>query len=165
MYQAIIDEKEKFEVEITPAGLILDGKASAIKIHSLRSSVYQVMDNDRSHLVEIVSLNKAEKQITLKINGKLTTVTLKTDLDQMLEKLGMDLSSTRGLSDLKAPMPGLILKINISVGDEVKKGDPLLILEAMKMENVIKAPCDGVVKSVLVKEKDSVEKNQILLEF
>ena len=62
-------------------------------------------------------------------------------------------------------MPGLILDLKVKPGDEVKKGDIVLILEAMKMENIIKSPGDGLVKSVKVKLKDSVEKNQILIQF
>ena len=62
-------------------------------------------------------------------------------------------------------MPGLILKIMAEPGQSIKKGEPILILEAMKMENVIKSPVDGVIKKVLVKEKDSVPKNQVLIEF
>ena len=69
------------------------------------------------------------------------------------------------VSDLKAPMPGLVLSIDVEVGKEVKKGDALLILEAMKMENVIKSPTDGVIKSIAVKTSQAVEKNQLLLNF
>jgi len=69
------------------------------------------------------------------------------------------------MSQLKAPMPGLVLKINVSVGDAVNEGDSLITLEAMKMENIIKAKGSGVVKSVSVQEQDKVEKAQLLIEF
>ena len=62
-------------------------------------------------------------------------------------------------------MPGLIIKIWVNEGDEVKKGDALLILEAMKMENVIKSPRDGKVKKLNVQLKQAMEKNQVMLEF
>jgi biotin carboxyl carrier protein len=62
-------------------------------------------------------------------------------------------------------MPGLILDLKVKPGDEVKKGDVVLILEAMKMENSIKSPGDGIVKLVKVNLKDSVEKNQVLIQF
>jgi biotin carboxyl carrier protein (BCCP) len=62
-----------------------------------------------------------------------------------------------------APMAGIVLSVNKNVGDAVKKGDVLVILEAMKMENEILAPCDGVVKAIHVSSNESVESNQPLL--
>ena len=62
-------------------------------------------------------------------------------------------------------MPGLVLGISINAGEKVTKGDTLLILEAMKMENVIKSPTDGVIKSIAVKKGETVEKNQVILNF
>ena len=62
-----------------------------------------------------------------------------------------------------APMAGIVLSVNKNIGDAVKKGDILVILEAMKMENEILAPCDGVVKAIHVSSNESVESNQPLL--
>jgi biotin carboxyl carrier protein len=62
-------------------------------------------------------------------------------------------------------MPGLIIDLRVKEGDQVKAGDPLLILEAMKMENIIKASGDSIVKSLKVKKGETVEKNQVLIEF
>ena len=62
-------------------------------------------------------------------------------------------------------MPGLIQRIEVNKGDEIHKGDPLLILEAMKMENVIKSPGEGIVSTIHVREKASVEKNELLISF
>ena len=62
-------------------------------------------------------------------------------------------------------MPGLVRNVNINVGDLIKKGDSLIILEAMKMENVLKSPIDGIISELGVKPGESVEKNQILLSF
>ena len=69
------------------------------------------------------------------------------------------------VNDVKAPMPGLILEIKVQPGQEVKKGDPIMILEAMKMENILKSPGDGIVREIKVVEKQNVEKNQILILF
>ena len=62
-------------------------------------------------------------------------------------------------------MPGLVLRITVDVGQEVNKGDNLIVLEAMKMENIIKATGTGKVKNILVTEKQAVEKNQLLIEM
>lgn len=66
---------------------------------------------------------------------------------------------------VKAPLPGNVWKILISVGDEIKKGDNLMILEAMKMENNVLAEKDGVVKSIKVNEGDSVLQGDVLIEM
>lgn len=62
-------------------------------------------------------------------------------------------------------MPGLVMNIVVSEGDEVKKGDHLITLEAMKMENILKASHDGKIKTLNVRKSDPVEKNQLLLTF
>ena len=77
----------------------------------------------------------------------------------------MDKLAANKVNNIKAPMPGLVLRISVAVGDVIKKGDPLLVLEAMKMENVIKAAGDGVVKKINATEKIAVEKGSILIEF
>lgn len=74
-------------------------------------------------------------------------------------------SLTKKVNHLKSPMPGLVLKVIAKVGDLVKQGEPLLVLEAMKMENVFKAPSDVVIKSIDVTEKQAVEKGELLISF
>ena len=77
----------------------------------------------------------------------------------------MDNINNQKVNELKAPMPGLVLSIMVQPGDSVVKGDGLMVLEAMKMENIIRTPADGIVKSVDVKKSDAVEKNQVLIKF
>jgi biotin carboxyl carrier protein len=79
--------------------------------------------------------------------------------------MGMSSANTAKASKLKAPMPGKVLDILIKKGQAVAKGDGLLILEAMKMENLLKAEQDGTIKSVNVSVGEVVEKNNILIDF
>ena len=79
--------------------------------------------------------------------------------------MGMSAVATGKINNIKAPMPGLIIDLKVKIGDSVKTGDQLLILEAMKMENILKAQGEGIVKNVKVKKGDSVEKGQVLIEF
>jgi len=69
------------------------------------------------------------------------------------------------VNDLKAPMPGLVLDVLVKEGQQIKKGENLLVLEAMKMENNLKALSDAVVKKVNVGKGARVEKNEILIEL
>jgi biotin carboxyl carrier protein len=69
------------------------------------------------------------------------------------------------VKNIVSPMPGLITDLKVSVGEEVNAGTPLLVLEAMKMENLLQAPAKAVISSIKVKKGDRVEKGQILVEF
>ncbi|MBK8500165.1 MAG: acetyl-CoA carboxylase biotin carboxyl carrier protein subunit [Flavobacteriales bacterium] len=81
-----------------------------------------------------------------------------------MHTLGLD-KALKKVVDLKAPMPGLVLNILVKPGDTVRKNDPVLVLEAMKMENVIKAPADAVVKAIAAEKGKPVEKGQLLISF
>lgn len=72
-------------------------------------------------------------------------------------------AGAQGAVKVNAPMPGKILKVNVNAGAAVKKGDVLLVLEAMKMENEIKAPKDGTITSVNVNKGDAVESGTLLV--
>ena len=77
----------------------------------------------------------------------------------------MDTFSSKKESEIKAPMPGRVLDVVVQEGDRISKGDNVVVLEAMKMENVIKSPTDGIVKNVCVVKEEAVEKNQVLIAF
>jgi biotin carboxyl carrier protein len=109
--------------------------------------------------------NAAEKSVHLLINGQHFFTSAKDNLDLLLEGMGMQAGATQKVNNVKAPMPGLIQSIAISEGDEISKGDNLLVLVAMKMENVIKSSGSGIIKTLKVSPGQIVEKNQVLLEF
>ena len=86
-------------------------------------------------------------------------------LDALIANLGMDVPKVRKLKQLKAPMPGRVVSLSIEIGQEINVGDPLLTLEAMKMENVLKAEGTGKVKEIRTNASDVVEKGAVLIEF
>lgn len=114
---------------------------------------------------ELLSFDRETKTIQIRLGYKTATLQVKDRFDILLEQMGMNTAGSGALKNIKAPMPGLILDLKVKPGDEVKKGDVVLILEAMKMENIIKSPGDGIVKEVKVSLKQSVEKNQVLIQF
>ena len=126
---------------------------------------YHIIRNNKSYHAELIFMNLKQKKLELKINGRVYSVEVKDKLDLLLEKLGINGSSQSIVNQVKAPMPGLILSINVVEGKKVKKGDGILILEAMKMENIIKSPSDGIIKKIDVSEGYTVEKNQVLVQF
>jgi len=101
----------------------------------------------------------------LRVNDTVYTVSVKDKMDQLLESMGLEAAGAGKMKNLKAPMPGLVLDVRVDVGAAVTKGDALLVLEAMKMKNVLKAEGDGVVKSVEVKKGQNVEKGHVMINF
>lgn len=165
MVTAKINGEQEYKVAFEGAISLLNGEAQDAKIDVISAYEVHVVLNGKSFTVFVEEVKKEEKQVLLNINGKKATVSLTTEMDMLLAKMGLSGLATKKAADLKAPMPGLIHSIAVSVGDAVKKGDQVIILEAMKMENVIKSPADGVVKKVAVNSGDKVDKNQLLIAF
>lgn len=124
-----------------------------------------ILKNHRSFKAEVVTSNFLKKKYSIRINSNAYEISISDELDLLIEKMGLSLGGTLKVNDINAPMPGLILDVGVQAGDAVKGGDPLLVLEAMKMENTLTAPRDGVVKSVLVEKGQTVNKNQLLIEM
>lgn len=162
MKKAQIGEKT-FEIDQEQDDFTLNGHPFNFDLAKSGNGELHFLVNNKSYQTKVISINKDEKTVDLKVNNTPYTVSVKDNLDLLLAKLGMESVGQVGASDVKAPMPGLILDVLVSEGQEVKKGDHLLILEAMKMENVIKSPADGVVNGLHATKGDSVEKGKILL--
>ena len=157
--------KNSFEIVSTQNGFMVNNKAFEWDLVKIEDGYFHIIYNHKSYKAEIVKADTATKAFMIKINGRAYPVEVKDKFDLLLEKMGMNSQISGKVNNIKAPMPGLIIDLKVKVGDHVKAGDPLLILEAMKMENIIKSPGESKVKSVKVKKGDSVEKNQVLIEF
>lgn len=131
----------------------------------LSGSAFHLLQNAKSYKAEITHADFLNRKYTVKINSNFYQVDISNELDLLIEEMGLTIGASKIINNIKAPMPGLILDVNIAEGDEVKEGDHLLVLEAMKMENTLTAPRDGVVKHVSVKKGQTVEKNQLLIEM
>jgi biotin carboxyl carrier protein len=134
-------------------------------LREVRPNHYHVIWRDRSFNVEVVVHDPSLKITNFRINGQLLTTAAKDRFDLLLESMGIGQTNTSKINNVKAPMPGLIQSISVAVGDTVQKGDTLLVLVAMKMENAIKAPGEGTVKAIQIAAGNTVEKNQVLIEF
>ena len=165
MYQLKVNNRHDIEVNRTGENLLVNNTKIEPDIKHIGEGIYHVIESNRSYRVEVVSFNSSDKTAEIKINTNTYSITAKDQFDVLLDKLGLSSLTNAKVSEVKAPMPGLVLKVFVAVGDEVKKGDNLFILEAMKMENIIKAPADVTVKAVKLKPGDKVEKGQVLLQF
>ena len=165
MLQVKVNEKYNFDVDQNDKGLLINGDKITADVRQLNASAYHVINNLQSYNVEVVSFNVAEKTAEIKVNNNTYNVTAKDQFDILLDKLGLSSLNAAKVSEIKAPMPGMVLKVFVNEGMEIKKGDNLFVLEAMKMENIIKAPADVTVKKVKIKAGDKVEKGQVLMMF
>ncbi|MFN3916623.1 MAG: biotin/lipoyl-containing protein [Flavobacteriales bacterium] len=166
MYKVKINNGQEYSVAINrDAEGTIDGEPFSAEVSKLHKDVYRFEKDGKKYTIEVVKRSLEDKTFTLKINGKKAQVALTDKVDEMLKSLGFDLSKKKAVKEVKAPMPGLVLSISCADGDEVKTGDSLLILEAMKMENVIKSPGDGKVKRIAVNQGTAVDKNQVLIQF
>jgi biotin carboxyl carrier protein len=165
-YKAITQD-HSFDVSPGESGALpaIDGKPFPVDIQEAEPGYFHLLFHQKSYRAEVVSVDAGLKRVTIKINGKKTTVEVKDKFDLLLEKMGMKNGGGGQLNVLKAPMPGLIIDLKVGPGDTVKAGEPILILEAMKMENVIKSPGAGTIRNVRIKKGDRVEKSQVLIEF
>ena len=131
----------------------------------IKDGNFHILYNNRSFNAEVLEADYQTKSFLIKINKSKYSISLKDRFDILLDQLGMSNASAVKVNDLKAPMPGFIVDIKVQVGDTVKKGDTILILEAMKMENILKASGDGKIKAIKIVAKQNVEKNQVMIEF
>ncbi|MBS3913305.1 MAG: acetyl-CoA carboxylase biotin carboxyl carrier protein subunit [Bacteroidetes bacterium] len=161
--KAIIADKT-IELE-EKEGLWLPINSENISIQKLEDGKLFLLVNGRTFTATLLSADTGEKTVELLLNNKKYKVQLKEALDDLLHSMGLDKAISKGATSIKAPMPGLVLEVSVEAGATVSKGDKVLVLEAMKMENVIKSPGDGIVARILVNKGETVDKNQVLIEF
>lgn len=145
--------------EINLQNLLASTEANAIT--KITNTIFEI----DSEVIEVLNVNFDTKELKIRHNHTTHILNYKNELDVVLDQMGIKRTFEALNTDVKAPMPGKVLDVVVSEGDEVKKGDAILILEAMKMENVLKAEGDCIVKKILVNTQESVEKNQILIEL
>lgn len=124
---------------------------------------YSILYHNKVYNVQILKYSQENQCLEVKVNGDTYKVDYKTPLDELIDKLGLDEVPMPDSMDVLSPMPGMVMELSVSEGDKVERGDNLLILEAMKMENAIVAEMDGVISKIEVSEDDSVEKGTLLM--
>ncbi len=131
----------------------------------VNKSLFHILDQNKGLEAELIHKDFDARLYTIRVNSNTYKVKIDNPLDLLIKELGFSIGNTKKLNAIKAPMPGIIIGIEVKEGDQIKEGDTLLILEAMKMENGIISSKDATVKSILVKNGDTVEKNKLLIEL
>jgi acetyl/propionyl-CoA carboxylase alpha subunit len=153
---------KKFIIKVLSSGQVQVGeKIIQAEISKLSGNSYLLHYGNR--VFEITSDKYATNHFGFMIDGWYYDSIVRTTLQETAESLQQNKIKAKHHSNVKAPMPGLLLKLKKRVGDEVKLGEAILILEAMKMENELRSPSSGIVKEVFFNEGQSVEKDSIIL--
>lgn len=165
MLQLTVNEQAAHEITTHNGQLLLDGTPAEWDIRELPNGIISVLHNGQSYSAIVESIDIKNKSIAISINGMVHTITVKEPIDLLLSSMGLDMQSLHKAEPVKAPMPGMVLKILVQPGQQINKGDGLLILEAMKMENILKAGSSATVKAIKVSPNTAVEKGTVLIEL
>lgn len=159
-YVVTIKNKKKEVILSNNSEVNINGKNYHYEIIELGENDFVLRIDNRFY--EISADKVDAEQYSLFINGKVIDAVVRTGLQERASSLIEQSSEIKHKMEVKAPMPGMILKIKKNPGDTVQKGDSIIILEAMKMENDIKTPYSGLIKEINVKENNPVEKGAVL---
>jgi biotin carboxyl carrier protein len=165
MLQIKVNENEAYSVTQEDGTMLLNNNAISWDAQFQANGLISVLYNNKSYTAQIEQVDTRNKEVTLTINGQRYKTAIQEPIDLLLTSMGLDLKAMQKIEPVKAPMPGMVLKVLVEPGQQINKGDGLIILEAMKMENVLKAQGPATVKAIKVEERTAVEKGAILIEL
>jgi len=153
---------QTFTIEITPEERVLVGdRAHRVDLQSIDAGfLYSLLIDNNSYEVLIEDRTGEYRVLLL---GELYTIEVEDDLRRQIARRRPTRAKPLGRTAVKAPMPGLVVAVQVVEGEEVSAGDVLVVLESMKMENEVRAPRDGRVNRVQVCPMETVEKEQTLV--
>jgi len=155
--KVLVNNNQEFTIE--------EDRINDLDILKQSASNYHVLHKQKSFQAEVIESVFNEKTYSIRVNSNTYKVEIQTLLDDLIKKMGYAAGSAKTINSINAPMPGIIIGVNIKKDQKVKEGDTLLILEAMKMENAILCPKDASIKEVLVSTGETVDKNKLLITF
>jgi biotin carboxyl carrier protein len=161
----ITAHKYTFSAELQGPNIYIPDLKETLEISGDAREGYFLNLSGKTYRAFLIKADYATREFTLRINNRRVDVQLKDNQDWQAEQWGIRSTGNKKCNELRSPMPGMVLQILVQQGDILRKGDPLIILEAMKMENILRAPADVTVKSIRANEGTAVDKNQLLLQF
>ena len=158
-------EGAEYTIEVNREGeVVVNGEPRALDVRSIdNNGLYSLLINNQS-TEALVEMDESTGEYRVLIDGALYHITVADERAKRLaEAAGQAFSAGSGEVPVKSPMPGLIVAIPIKEGDAIKKGQVIVVLESMKMENELKAPRDGIVGAIKVQPRQAVEQGQLLV--
>jgi biotin carboxyl carrier protein len=165
MLQLTVNDKITFSIKQEDGSMVINDTVADWDASWQPNGLVSVLYNGKSYTAIVEHVDRKTKEVSLTINGQRYRTTIKEPIDQLLSNMGMDLKAMAKAEPIKAPMPGMVLKILVVPGQQINKGDGLVVLEAMKMENILKATTTAIVKAIRVNERTAVDKGAILIEL
>ena len=162
-YIVTVDGRET-EIEVTPGGVRMDGAEVEAEVRPIPGTDrWALRIGDRSY--EVAAATPASGEWDLSIDGRAHRAEAIDERTHHIRSMTVAMAGAAGPKPVKAPMPGLVVRVDVEVGDAVQPGQGLVIVEAMKMENELKAEAEGVVSKIHVASGDTVDKDQVLIDF
>ncbi len=165
MVRSNVNGKYDFFIESIREQIFMNGEQCNFNLCKIDDFTFHIIYQNRPFMVRVINYDTNTKKLEIKVNHQIHSVTLQDERDMLLEKIGIARVSNNNVDVLRAPMPGLILDIRVVEGQQVKSGDPLIVLKAMKMENILKSSHDGIIKKIEVEKNQKIEKDSILIQF
>ena len=164
MKYVVLLDGQTIEVEVDGDRVTVDGRAHSATLGVISGTpLRQLLIDGRPLTLSVEAIGPGRWALTPK--GERWEMEVLDERTRHIRSLAGAGDQRRAAGVLKAPMPGLVVRVQVQPGEKVVAGDPLVVLEAMKMENELKAGAPGVVKSVRVAPGEAVEKGQVLVEF
>jgi pyruvate carboxylase subunit B len=164
MKYVVLLDGQTIEVDVDGDRVTVDGQSHSATLGLIRGTpLRQLLIDGRPLTLSVEAIGRGRWALTPK--GERWEMEVLDERTRHIRSLAGGGDQRRVVGALKAPMPGLVVRIQVAPGQEVDAGTPLVVLEAMKMENELKAPGPVVIKAVRVAEGEAVEKGQVLVEF
>lgn len=155
-YWITVNEKET---------LVKKSEAYTLDSITVDDSNLHLLEGNKAYRIQVLHSDFSNKMLTLSINGNTYEIQIEDAYDQQVKKMGLLAVTAQKINSIKAPMPGLIVDVMVKEGQEIFEGTPLLVLSAMKMENIIVSQGEGVIKSIKVEKDAAVDKGQLVIEM
>jgi pyruvate carboxylase subunit B len=156
---------QTIEVELTASGAVIDGKPVNAELHDLPGTTFRHLLVDGRSVPLVLSAGEQRGVWDVHIDGRRYQAEVLDERSRAIREMTGAVATPRGLRPVRAPMPGLVVRIDVEPGQAVRAGQGMVIVEAMKMENELKAEAAGVVARILVRPGQAVEKGTVLVEF
>jgi len=137
-----------------------NGENYTVDVKQINQEEFHLLLNNRTYLVDV---QRKGNIFRISLGGAIFPVEVFTEREKFQREMLRASSGGQRELEIRAPMPGLILKVEVGEGDSIQAGQPLIIMEAMKMENEIRAQVAGKVKQITIKENQTVDKDDLLV--
>ena len=156
VFRIKIGENE-YRIEITESGIKINDEDIQADLLQLNEAGLYLMNHGDDKL-ELHMKVEGESSYLVMADGKQILAQVESERDQVKSRV-----VSASDNELRAPMPGLVISVNVEIGQQVQEGQPVCVLESMKMQMAIHAPKDGIVKDILVSSDQKVEKDSLLV--